>query len=107
MSGSNYIKPISGTLSYPFGSKDQGGYVLYSYEMPGEYELYITASIFNYMHNSSPLHLPYARTDEKIINGAYFFSDKLKQHYTTYESFGENNDLSFLINGNPPSQFNE
>lgn len=86
MFGSNYIKPISGTLSYPFGSKDQGGYVLYSYEIPGEVEFYVTASIFNYMYNSSPLHLPYARTDEKIINGAYFFSDKLKQHYTTYES---------------------
>lgn len=102
MFGSSYTTPISGTLSYPFGSKDQGGYVLYSYEIPDEVEFYITFSIFNYMHNSGPLHLPYARTDEKIINGAYLFSDKIKQHYTTYESLREKDELNFHINGIQP-----
>lgn len=98
--GKSYTTAISGILSYPFGSKDQGGYVLYSYEITYNAENYITSSIFNYMHNSMPLYLPYERTDEKIISGAYLFSDKIMQHYTTYESSKKNDGLNYYINEN-------
>jgi hypothetical protein len=86
MFGVDYSMLITGALSYPFGSESQGGYVLYSYTIPIESNVYATLSMLSYVHLSSPIHIPYAKTEEQILNGAYIFEDMLQQHYTNYES---------------------
>jgi hypothetical protein len=77
---------IAGALSYPFGSENQGGYVLYRYTVMADSDIYATHAIFNYVHSSNPLRIPYANTEDLILSGAYTFIDELQQHYTSYES---------------------
>jgi hypothetical protein len=84
--GTSDLVQIAGALSYPFGSQHQGGYVLYGYRLLADSDKYMTAATLNYVHLSSPLHIPYAYTEERILSGEYFFSDTKQQHYTIYES---------------------
>jgi hypothetical protein len=86
MFGTYYPVLITGALSYPFGSEGQGGYVLYRYTVKADSNIYSTHAIFSYVHLLSPLHIPYARTEDLILSGAYTFEDMLQQHYTNYES---------------------
>ncbi|MGI6643814.1 MAG: hypothetical protein ACOX3V_07480 [Bacillota bacterium] len=77
---------IAGALSFPFGSESQGGYVFCRYSVMADTDRYITNTIFNYVHLSNPLRIPYARTEDLILGGAYMFGNKLQQHYTSYGS---------------------
>ncbi len=77
---------IAGALSYPFGSKDQSGYVLYRYTVMADSDKYVTQSLFNYMHLSNPLRIPYAKTEDLILSGTFVSADELQQHYTSYGS---------------------
>lgn len=86
MFGMDYSVMIVGALSYPFDSKDQGGYVLYRYTVGADSDIYVTQATFSYVHFLSPLHIPYTRTEDLILSGAYTFEDRLQQHYTNYES---------------------
>jgi len=49
-------------------------------------DIYDTYNIFSYVHLSSPLHMPYTRTEDLILSGGYTFEDMLQQHQTNYES---------------------
>ncbi|HZK02306.1 MAG TPA: hypothetical protein VFC96_05515 [Anaerovoracaceae bacterium] len=87
MFGSYVASPIRAGLSFPLGSKDQGGYVLYRYKSDSVGDnVFAAYSTFNYIHRLSPLGLPYFRTEEKMLSGGYEFLDELNQHYTTYDS---------------------
>lgn len=86
MFGTYYPVLITGALSYPFGSEDQGGYVLYRYTVGADSDIYVTYATLSYVHLLSPLHIPYTRTEDLILSGAYTFEDMLQQHYTNYES---------------------
>ncbi len=86
MFGTYYPVLITGALSNPFGSEDQGGYVLYRYTVKTESDIYVTHSNLSYAHLSNPLHIPYTKTEDLILSGAYTFEDRLQQHYTNYES---------------------
>lgn len=80
--GSSQSKQIVGAVSYPFGSENQRGYVLSRYTMP--YGTLATCACLNYTHLSHPFCIPYAGTDDKMLSGAYFFSNTTQQHYTNY-----------------------
>lgn len=86
MFGSYRSTPITAALSYPFGATEQGGYVLYRHTVMADSDVYSTYSLFNYIHRTHPLGIPYARTEDLIVKGAYVFEDELQQHYTNYES---------------------
>lgn len=86
MFGISDFVQIVGALSYPFGSEHQGGYVLYRYTLLYDSDIYATHANLNYVHLSSPLHIPYANTEDRILSGAYSFDDVKQQHYTNYES---------------------
>ena len=77
---------ITGAFSYPWGSKNQGGFVLYRYKLNYEGDTFATSSALNYLHLSSPIHLPYQNTEDRLLSGAYTFNDKKPQHYTSYDS---------------------
>ncbi|MEG6523321.1 hypothetical protein [Desulfotomaculum sp. 1211_IL3151] len=86
MFGTYYPVLITGALSYPFDSEDQGGYVLYRYTVRVDSNIYATHATLSYVHLLSPLHIPYTKTEDLILSGAYTFEDRLQQHYTNYES---------------------
>jgi hypothetical protein len=86
MFGTYYPVLITGALSYPFGSEEQGGYVLYRYTVMTDSDIFDTYNIFSYVHLLSPLRIPYIRTEDMILNGGYTFEDMLQQHDTYYES---------------------
>lgn len=86
MFGPDYSVMIAGALSYPFGSEKQGGYVLYRYPIDADSDQFVSHALFSYVHLVSPLRIPYARTEDLILNGAYAFEDRLQQHYTVYDS---------------------
>lgn len=86
MFGISHPVIITGALSYPFGSHDQGGYVLYRYTVKGDSGIYYTEANFSYVHLSSPVHLPYQNTEDLMLRGAFAFYDELQQHFTTYGS---------------------
>ncbi|NLC38971.1 MAG: hypothetical protein GX779_06800, partial [Clostridia bacterium] len=86
MFGEDYSIMIAGALSYPFGSERQGGYVLYRYTVKTDSDIFASHAYFSYVHLSNPLRIPYARTEDLILSGAYSFIDELQQHYTSYES---------------------
>ncbi len=77
---------ITGALSYPFGSENQGGYVLYRFRLVEEEDRYITYSIFSYAHLNGPLRIPYAKTEDRMLSGAFTWNNLRQQQYTTYES---------------------
>ena len=83
--GTHWHEPIRGTFSFPIGSKDQGGYVLYRYE-DMLYDNYLIPSLFEYYHQSNPIRIPYVRTEDLMLEGGFNFSNNYKQQYTTYES---------------------
>ncbi|MGI6066773.1 MAG: hypothetical protein ACOYI2_09835, partial [Bacillota bacterium] len=56
------------------------------YTVRTDHDFYETRAILSYVHLSSPLHIPYARTEDQILSGAYTFDDELQQHNTNYES---------------------
>ena len=86
MFGTHQAVGISGALSFPFGSKNQDGFVLHSYEVLAEDNKFLTATYINYVHNNGPTFIPFEKIEEQMFNGVYAFSDKLKQHYTVYYS---------------------
>ena len=83
--GTHWAEPIRGTFSFPIGSQNQGGYVLYRYGTMLD-DRYLIASLFEYLHQSNPIRIPYTRTEDLILNGSYSLNNNYKQHYTTYES---------------------
>ncbi len=86
MFGRNTGPLISGALSYPYRSQNQGGYLLYGYEV--EEEIYLTYSVFNYMHHETPTLLPYRKIEDIMFQDGFSFDDRIKQFYTTYRSLG-------------------
>ncbi len=86
MFGSYRSTPITAAISYPFGAEEQRGYVLYRYTVMADSDVYSTYSLFTYIHRTNPLRIPYARTEDLILKGAYVIEDELQQHYTNYES---------------------
>ncbi|NLB21126.1 MAG: hypothetical protein GX829_10005 [Clostridium sp.] len=82
-------KIIVGALSFPFISKNERGYVLYRYTINGDSNLYLTFSTLNYAHNENPTFIPYEKTENQMLNGAYFFDDNQVQLYTTYVSVAQ------------------
>lgn len=89
--GTYTSSPILGGFSFPFGSKDQGGYVFYKQKIDAE-RGYIASGTLNYYHSQMPFKLPYERIEEKLGKGHYWMSNKVKQHYTTYESLNRRED---------------
>jgi hypothetical protein len=85
MFGPYNANPIRAALSYPFGAKNQGGYVLYRYRVDfpekkgNKFSTYV---VFNYNHQTSPLYFPYKNAEEKPFE----IIDKLQQQYTSYLS---------------------
>lgn len=77
---------ILGAFSYPFDSEDQGGYVLQRYKVLSDTDIFSTHSTFSYVHQTSPIHIPFEKTENVMLNGGYIFEDELQQHNTTYES---------------------
>ncbi len=77
---------IRGAFSYPFDSEDQGGYVLQRYKVLSDTDVFSTHSAFTYAHQTNPIHIPYERTENAMLNGGYNFEDELQQHNSTYES---------------------
>ncbi len=85
--GTDWTEVIRASFSFPIGSKDQGGYVLYRYGTM-EADRYLVPSLFEYIHQSIPVRIPYVKAEDVILNGSYGFSNNYKQQYTTYESIG-------------------
>lgn len=77
--------PIRAALSYPFGAKNQGGYVLYRYRVDfpekkgNKFSTYVD---FNYSHRVGPLYFPYRDAEDRPFE----IIDGLQQQYTNYES---------------------
>lgn len=59
---------ITGALSYPFGAENQGGYVLYRNTVMTDSNVFSTHADFRYVHRLSPLHIPYTKTEDLILN---------------------------------------
>jgi hypothetical protein len=85
--GPSWIEPIRASFSFPLGSKDQGGYILYRYGRM-ESDIYLVPVLFEYIHQSIPIRIPYIRSEDLFLQGGYGFSNNYKQHYSTYESLG-------------------
>ena len=83
--GIDWAEPIRASFSFPLASKDQGGYILYRYGTMLD-DSYFVPSLFEYIHQSSPIRIPYVRIEDLFLQGGYGFSKNYKQHYTTYES---------------------
>jgi hypothetical protein len=83
MFGSEESRQIFGAVSYPFHSEKQRGYVFYQLKLPDK--PYAGGNCINYVHNRYPFQFPYAQTEKQIINGSYFFSDRVKQQYTNFD----------------------
>ena len=79
--GADVSRPISGTVSYPFASEKQRGYVFYRLQLPSEQ--YYGGNLFNYMHNSLPFQFPYKQAEDRIRMG--LFHNNMKQHYTNFD----------------------
>lgn len=52
---------ISGAFSFPYGSQNQRGYILYETQLPDLQSVYLMS--FNYYHVGHPFHIPYQRMD--------------------------------------------
>ncbi len=85
MFGPYNANPIRAALSYPFGAKNQGGYVLYRYivdfpeKIGNKFSTYVD---FNYSHRVGPLYFPYRDAEDRPFE----IIDGLQQQYTNYES---------------------
>ncbi|NLY46278.1 MAG: hypothetical protein GX053_09875, partial [Tissierella sp.] len=58
----DWTEPIRGAFSFPIGSEGQGGYVLYRYGTM-EDNRYLIPSLFEYLHQSNPIRIPYVRAE--------------------------------------------
>ncbi|MEG0308490.1 MAG: hypothetical protein RR636_11130 [Clostridium sp.] len=77
---------ITGAVNYPFGSKDQRGYVFYELELGKD--VVHGGIVFNYIHHRNPFIAPYEETEMKNL----FFSDIQRQLYTNFERRLSNED---------------
>lgn len=75
----NAREKITGAVNYPFGSKNQRGYVFYELIL-GKDTVYGCIG-FNYIHHKNPIIIPYEKTEEKNL----IFSDIKKNLYTNFE----------------------
>lgn len=80
--GSEVSRQISGTVSYPFDSENQRGYIFYRIQLPTDQ--YFGVNCFNYMHNFYPFQFPYKQTENRIRSG--IFQNNIKQHYTNFDT---------------------
>ena len=73
---------ISGAFSFPYGSQNQRGYILYETQLPDLQSVYLMS--FNYYHAGHPFHIPYQRMDRALMDGfAGGIGTRRMQHYTT------------------------
>lgn len=75
-------RQLSGAVSYPFHADNQRGYLFYRILLSPE--RYYGGNCFNYMHNTSPFHFPYKKTENRIQSG--IFQASIKQHYTNFDT---------------------
>ncbi len=87
MFGVYEAKVIKASLSFPAGSREQGGYIFYRYGTM-LLDMYFMPHSFNYLHQAFPIRIPYKRAEELMGVGGFNFSNNYKNHYTTYESLG-------------------
>ena len=79
---SNTMPHIIGTVSYPFGSSQQRGYILYVLQLDenrGGGNTNMT-----YYHQRIPIALPYQSTKERMLAGSMSNVPPFRQHYTDY-----------------------
>lgn len=73
---------ISGAFSFPYGSQNQRGYILYETQLPDLQSVYLMS--FNYYHAGHPFHIPYQRMDRALMDGfAGGIGTRRMQHYAT------------------------
>lgn len=85
-SGVEERKQITGAVNYPYGTKNQRGYLLYHLQVPED--KYSESTIFNYGHRSLPIQIPYAETEKSMLIGKHdtlIGKHDMKQSYTTYD----------------------
>ncbi|MFC3906439.1 hypothetical protein [Clostridium disporicum] len=70
---------ISGAISYPFGSTNLKGYVLYKINI-NSYTTTFGGNIVNYIHYNTPFRLPYNIPEYQNL----MFNKNLDQHYTNF-----------------------
>ncbi|MDU5105910.1 hypothetical protein [Clostridium sp.] len=76
----NKVNQITGAINYPHESKSQRGYVFYKINIP---EGGIAGNnIVNYKLSNHPFRIPYTDIEKKNLS----FSNKLRQHVTTFET---------------------
>ena len=83
--GSNQRWQIYGAFNYPFGSRNQRGYVLYRYSVPEE--PFCIISFVNYVHNQLPFIIPYFNTEDKLLNDDCSIGDKWQQYKADYNYY--------------------
>ncbi len=76
--GENQAWQIYGAYNFPFGTKNQQGYILYSYSIPEQ--PFVIGSFVNYVHNRQPFMLPYSDTDAKLMDNGYSVGKKKRQY---------------------------
>lgn len=80
--GPNSSYCISAAFSFPFGSLQQRGYILYETQLPDLQSVYLMS--FNYYHSGHPFHIPYRRMDQALMKGASGgIGTRQMQHYST------------------------
>lgn len=79
-SGAEEQKQIMGAVNYPFGTKNQRGYLLYHLQVPEEN--WLGGTIFNYAHLSFPVQIPYEETEQAILMGKH--DNEMRQSYSCY-----------------------
>ncbi|WP_243281523.1 hypothetical protein [Clostridium sp. D53t1_180928_C8] len=80
---------ISGAISYPFGSTDLKGYVLYKINV-NENTTTFGCNIVNYIHYNTPFRLPYIIPEYQNV----IFNNNLDQHCTNF-SIEKDNEITY------------
>ena len=80
--GDQQLNQFTGVVSYPFGSQNQRGYVLY--HMTVDSNKGITCAALTCLHMRTPINIPYKTADEKMLSGDFSDANR-RQSYTTYE----------------------
>lgn len=73
---------ITGLISYPFGSENQRGYILYKVRLPDGY--INGAASMDYVHWPHPFRVPYEDTGLSMGRGRYSMNGTFRQHYTNF-----------------------
>ncbi|MGE4484028.1 MAG: hypothetical protein AB7C97_02815 [Oscillospiraceae bacterium] len=84
--GASESSQIKGAVSYPLGAERQRGYVLFSFVSNYDSDMWAVSSAINYAHMSNPIRIPYADTEQRILNGDFTFKDGFVQHASNYDS---------------------